>query len=282
MRSVRLICAQILAGFFLLAGNAAVSAQQKVEGTELGKPLDITPIVSALIPVKVEAVPKRVTLPAPPVPERPREREEQVVANQPASQVAALAPHQAQTGGGGLFSWLGSLNQPVVEGDVAEPGLTAPKGRVTTLDLTDPYKPKRMSPTDTRDDDLEDDENSKLVEKQVPGVQIACLKPELMALVRKAGEKFGGTPVITSGFRDRGRRGSHHRKCEAADFFITGVSSGQLVSYLKSLPGAGGVGTYCHTKSVHIDTGEPRNWHQCGRRRSFALRTPVLAQIGSR
>jgi len=111
-----------------------------------------------------------------------------------------------------------------------------------------------------------------LVEKQTDSVNIACLQPELLRLVRIAGEHFKGTPVITSGQRDRGRRGSYHRKCMAADFFVPGIERSVLAKYLRSLPEAGGVGTYCHTKSVHIDIGEPRNWYQCGFRFRFAQR----------
>jgi Peptidase M15 len=110
------------------------------------------------------------------------------------------------------------------------------------------------------------------VEKQTDSVNIACLKPEVLTLIRQAGEHFRGTPVITSGQRDRGRRGSYHRRCMAADFFVPGVERATLAKYLRGLPGAGGVGTYCHTKSVHIDSGEARNWHQCGFRFRFAQR----------
>lgn len=111
-----------------------------------------------------------------------------------------------------------------------------------------------------------------MVEKQTEAVNISCLKPALMEIVQKAGQHFGGTPVITSGQRSRGRRGSFHRKCMAADFIIPGVERSRLAKYLRALPDAGGVGTYCHTKSVHIDIGEPRNWYQCGFRFRFAQR----------
>ena len=219
-----------------------------------------------------------------------------------APSVAVPAPPQPRPTG--VFAMFAAYSQPegegastMSDGDIVRPALTplpttkvAPPAqpapptstKITRLDLTDPFRPRRMGTPGEKDDDLEDEEGAtKLVEKQVDSVQISCLKPDLMALIYKAGDHFGDTPVITSGFRGHGRRGSYHRKCEAADFFIPGVSGGKLVSYLKTLPGAGGVGTYCHTRSVHIDTGEPRNWHQCGRRRSFALREPVL-EIGSR
>jgi uncharacterized protein YcbK (DUF882 family) len=93
-----------------------------------------------------------------------------------------------------------------------------------------------------------------------------------MVLVRKAGDRFGVTPIITSGQRYRGRLGSYHRKCMAADFYVPGIPRADLARYLRSLPEAGGVGTYCHTKSVHIDIGEPRNWSQCGFRFRFSQR----------
>lgn len=111
-----------------------------------------------------------------------------------------------------------------------------------------------------------------IVEKQTDAVDITCIRPEVMGLVRSAGEYFSETPVITSGQRNRGRRGSLHRRCMAADFFIPGVERARLARFLRALPGAGGVGTYCHTRSVHIDIGDRRNWYQCGRRFRFAQR----------
>lgn len=110
------------------------------------------------------------------------------------------------------------------------------------------------------------------VEKQTDYVNIACLDPHLMQLIQRAGAHFGGKPVITSGLRSNGRRGSYHRKCQAADFFVPGIDRAVLATWLRSQPDAGGVGTYCHTKSVHLDIGEARNWTQCGFRFRFALR----------
>lgn len=148
------------------------------------------------------------------------------------------------------------------------------------LDIEDPFRKKRSLHPNSIDEETEDDDDfeSGKVEKQIESVQINCLKPELMTIIKKAGEHFKTNPVITSGFRSSGRRGSLHRSCEAADFFIPEVSSSELVGYLRKLPEAGGVGTYCHTKSVHIDIGDPRDWRYCGRGRSyFALRAPVTA-----
>jgi hypothetical protein len=109
--------------------------------------------------------------------------------------------------------------------------------------------------------------------KQTPSVQTGCLRPDLLNMLRKASAKFGRPVVITSGFRGGGRRGSYHRKCMAADVKIDGVSKQTLAAYFRSLPDAGGVGTYCHNGVVHVDTAEPRNWTYCGfRRTSFSLR----------
>jgi len=146
--------------------------------------------------------------------------------------------------------------------------------------LTQPSFPAMRTPVvpqQTTPEELEAEERRTPepthVEKQTDRVDIACLKPELVAIMRKAGDKFGATPVITSGQRNRGRAGSYHRRCMAADFFVPGVARADLARYLRSLPDAGGVGTYCHTKSVHIDIGEPRNWSQCGFRFRFSQRS---------
>ncbi len=58
-----------------------------------------------------------------------------------------------------------------------------------------------------------------------------------------------------------------HKSCEAADIQIDGVSKWDIAQYIRSLPNRGGVGTYCHTDSVHLDTGNARDWNWgCGRK----------------
>jgi uncharacterized protein YcbK (DUF882 family) len=65
-----------------------------------------------------------------------------------------------------------------------------------------------------------------------------------------------------------GARHSLHTLCAAADIQVDGVSKWELADYLRSIPGRGGVGTYCHTESVHIDIGDERDWNwRCRRRR---------------
>ena len=135
--------------------------------------------------------------------------------------------------------------------------------------------PPSMEPPKLEEKDEEGEEEGLAngIEKQVDSVELACIQPDVMAIVKKAGAFFHAVPIITSGYRARGRRGSMHRLCKAVDFIVPGVSTQVLASYLKSLPEAGGVGTYCHTKSVHVDIGEPRNWGYCGFRRTyFSLR----------
>lgn len=109
---------------------------------------------------------------------------------------------------------------------------------------------------------------------QRKGVQVGCFPPHLVRLLKTVERKFGRTPIVTSGFRSqrhnrmvRGARNSTHTRCLAADIQVQGVSKWTLAKYLRSLPGRGGVGTYCHTKSVHIDIGSKRAWHHCGRKR---------------
>ncbi len=106
------------------------------------------------------------------------------------------------------------------------------------------------------------------IEKQIGSVSTGCLKPELTRILRDASSHFGSNVVITSGYR-RGRH-SFHGRCMAADVQIPGVSPGALARWFRSQPGVGGVGTYGHTRSVHVDIA-PRQltWHQ-GRRKRFA------------
>lgn len=111
---------------------------------------------------------------------------------------------------------------------------------------------------------------------QRPDIQVGCFPPQLVRLLKQVERRFGRTPVVTSGYRSprknrrvRGARNSTHVRCLAADIQVVGVSKWQLAKYLRSLPGRGGVGTYCHTKSVHIDIGKKRDWNwRCRRKRS--------------
>lgn len=106
---------------------------------------------------------------------------------------------------------------------------------------------------------------------QTGSVETACLKPELVDVLRKIEGHYKQKVVITSGFRDRGRQGSLHRQCAAADIEVPGVSSTALAAFARTIPGIGGVGTYCHSTMIHVDIGTPRDWkYGCGS--FFAMR----------
>jgi uncharacterized protein YcbK (DUF882 family) len=111
--------------------------------------------------------------------------------------------------------------------------------------------------------------------KQTADVDTACLKPALVRVLKSVEQHYGKKAVVTSGYRDpsrnqraRGARNSLHMYCAAADVQIDGVSKWELARYFRSMPGRGGVGTYCHTDSVHIDVGPERDWNwRCRRKK---------------
>jgi uncharacterized protein YcbK (DUF882 family) len=111
--------------------------------------------------------------------------------------------------------------------------------------------------------------------KQHDGVDVACLKPALVRVLKQVEHHYGRNVVITSGYRSpsrnkkaRGAENSLHMYCSAADIQIEGVTKWELASYLRSMSGRGGVGTYCYTQSVHIDIGPQRDWNwRCRRRK---------------
>jgi uncharacterized protein YcbK (DUF882 family) len=111
--------------------------------------------------------------------------------------------------------------------------------------------------------------------KQHDDVDVSCMKPALVRVLDTLERHYGKKPVITSGYRDparnkraRGARNSLHMFCAAADVQIEGISKAELANYVRAMPGRGGVGTYCHTDSVHIDIGPERDWNwRCRRRK---------------
>jgi uncharacterized protein YcbK (DUF882 family) len=110
---------------------------------------------------------------------------------------------------------------------------------------------------------------------QRESVDVACLKPQLVKVLKGLERHYGRDVVVTSGFRSpsfnrrvRGAKHSLHMYCAAADIQVQGVSKWALAKYLRSLPGRGGVGTYCHTDSIHVDIGPDRDWNwRCRRRK---------------
>jgi len=108
--------------------------------------------------------------------------------------------------------------------------------------------------------------NGLLVQRE--DVETACLKPELVRMLHGIERHYGKRLVVTSGYRSpthnrkvRGARKSMHMYCAAADIQIEGVGKWELARYLRTMPGRGGVGTYCHTDSVHVDIGPERDWN---------------------
>lgn len=111
--------------------------------------------------------------------------------------------------------------------------------------------------------------------KQRESVDVACLKPALVRVLKQIERHYGRKIVVTSGYRNasynrqvRGAKNSMHMYCAAADIQMSGVSKWELAKYVRSMPGRGGVGTYCHTESVHVDIGPERDWNWRCRRRS--------------
>lgn len=103
---------------------------------------------------------------------------------------------------------------------------------------------------------------------QTEHVNTNCFQAPLVNKIKSIEAHYGKPAIVTSGFREvaqnrrvGGASGSMHTSCQAADIQVEGVSKRDLASYLRSLPDRGGVGTYCHTESVHIDTGEARDWN---------------------
>jgi hypothetical protein len=101
------------------------------------------------------------------------------------------------------------------------------------------------------------------------------LNGKLVGLLRRIGTHYGAAVTISSGCRshDRNRKAggaknSYHLRCMAADIKVAGVSEGQLLRFVKTMSGVGGVGTYCGNSVVHIDVGPKRAWTGgCGRHR---------------
>ena len=151
------------------------------------------------------------------------------------------------------------------------------------------YEIKRKSGS-TDDSDIDINENSDVELALAPGfarlapnglmiqtdrVDVGCLKPSLVRVLKAVERHYGEKVVVTSGYRSpqhnrraRGSRNSLHMFCAAADIQVENVGKWELAQFLRSMPGRGGVGTYCHTKSVHIDVGPERDWNwRCRRRK---------------
>ena len=117
--------------------------------------------------------------------------------------------------------------------------------------------------------------NPKSLKTQTSNVDVSCIRPEVIRFVKIIERHYGRPAIVTSGYRSPSRnrraggaRNSMHIYCKAVDIQVKGVSKWDLAKYIRSIPGRGGVGTYCYTKSVHLDVGPRRDWHYSCRRKS--------------
>jgi len=106
------------------------------------------------------------------------------------------------------------------------------------------------------------------------------LHPRLSRLLAMVKNHYGRSPVVSSGCRSHrhnrrvgGAKRSMHLRCMAADFKVAGVSKASLRRYVSTLPGRGGVGTYCGRSIVHLDVGPRRSWYHGCRKRSRSRRS---------
>jgi len=98
-------------------------------------------------------------------------------------------------------------------------------------------------------------------------INVSCVKPGLLTMIRDAERHFSRKVVITSGYRSpshnrrvRGALHSQHLYCNAVDLYMPGIARDELARYFYGHPSRGGLGLYCHTKSIHVDTGRRREW----------------------
>lgn len=106
-------------------------------------------------------------------------------------------------------------------------------------------------------------------------INVSCLKPNLLNMVRRAESHFGKKVVVTSGYRSpthnrrvRGALHSQHLYCNALDLYMPGVARDDLARFFFAQPERGGIGLYCHTRSIHVDTGRKRQWRWPCRRKA--------------
>ncbi len=81
-----------------------------------------------------------------------------------------------------------------------------------------------------------------------------------MGILKLIERKYGKSVIVTSGYRSppynrkvNGAKASLHMSCAAADIQVPEISKWDLANFARAMTGRGGVGTYCHTESVHVD-----------------------------
>jgi uncharacterized protein YcbK (DUF882 family) len=101
-------------------------------------------------------------------------------------------------------------------------------------------------------------------------VNAFCLSPKLRLALLEFEGYFGKKIVMSSGYRDPhhngkvgGAESSQHMKCQAADFYIPGVSKRKLIAYAYRQNLVGGLGCYPGREFIHIDVRDrPRGWRK--------------------
>lgn len=101
-------------------------------------------------------------------------------------------------------------------------------------------------------------------------VDNSCISPKLRSAIASFERKFGKKIVVNSGYRDPirniiggGEDSSYHMRCMAVDFFIPGVSKGELVAFAKRNSQVGGLGCYPGRQFIHVDVRDrPRGWNK--------------------
>jgi zinc D-Ala-D-Ala carboxypeptidase len=101
-------------------------------------------------------------------------------------------------------------------------------------------------------------------------VDNSCMTPRLKGVVAAFERRFGKKIVVSSGYRDPirniiggGADSSLHMRCMAVDFFIPGVSKGQLIAFARGHREVGGLGCYPGRSFIHVDVRDrPRGSHK--------------------
>ncbi|MGI0527988.1 DUF882 domain-containing protein [Rhizobium giardinii] len=279
------------------ATQQVASAEPGADGTALPAAVPIPSTANALRdgdvtpqPAAAQAVSANQTAVAAAVPrsENPQDHGDEQDATQKPLTFAALFAAKRKTKG--QFNSDRFAKTPAKKTLVAA---NTPQRQIAALGFTDLPGVQTTSMFATVDDSQpgHDDESAAIEVAALPGlarlapnglqlqthrVETGCFRPELLQLLKVVETHYGRKVMVTSGLRDLkhniragGRRYSLHTTCQAADIQVPGVSKWDLAEYLRTIPGRGGVGTYCHTESVHIDTGEVRDWNwRCRRRQT--------------
>jgi Peptidase M15 len=114
------------------------------------------------------------------------------------------------------------------------------------------------------------------------------LNRKLNGLLYQISRHFNAPVTVVSGCRSYahnrrigGARESWHLRCMAADIRVQGVGPATVFRYAGSLPGRGGVGSYCRDSFIHIDVGDRREWHWgCHGERRFSSVKGSYTHVG--